>query len=1103
MNVLSRVTRSVTTLFVVIAIFAGIPWLLVRFVGNPLPSKVPTLDDLRWIVETGQVSNDFWIGLLAIALWFVWLQLVVSILVELATLEKQTPKLPGFGFSQGIAGQLVARSVLIFSILGSNTAVAGASSLSPLSNIPASIVEPEARNVGSVQTAVPESTIKVEPRDTFRSLAQKHLGSSEDWKVLRDINIGRVMPDGSTIDPNTIILKADWELAIPLEVNANTETESFTVESGDHFWNLAKTNLERSWGRTPTEAEVRSYWLQLVEANNAHLAPPNDPNLIFPGQEFDAPAIPSDPTVSTPTQPTPVPVPPTEAPPPPTETEPSKPVPGPPMKTEPLKPVAPTETEPVTPATAPDSTGGDIRVSADAVSRPVLFASLGGLVLALLTITIVRRRKKWATQREAGKQLVLDPNVVEVEEQIRSLSTDGEDASYVAALVPWLSTVLRSTDPLPEIVGVRAGDLGVEILLDEPCDMPSQFIATSDGGRAHRLDSEITDRKMKTDGKHAHPYMPLLLPVGNTPSGELLIDFEQLSVATLNGAEEVKESYLKTLLTAALSVPWTENVSIVAIGLGSLSEIEDSRLHVPVDPKHWAKNESEKISIQAFQNDVSTYRLRVDGDSDWTNTLVLVGSEFAGIAQHLRHTAELADGTLTLISASELPVDAQIMLTDSTGSLESTGLMWDLDLAGPEDLASIDQVLNNSDEPPQQISVKQPARPEPKFVPMKTVTGAAKVNKVITQEVPVVSVEQTDDPATKSAGKPASNGSAVEPPLPPDTSRDRKVVNPPTIGGATLSGFPSEDISVSDETDAPVDSSVIDLAVEEPDSGPDRFVAAESTSVSSAIKRIPTKDSAVTEESVAAILEPKGVEVRVLRESPDTSCPSLTPKQIAVVSYIALQKSVTRQRLREEFWSPDQPRAADNTLSKIRKALGTTEAGNQRFPRAKDTYEFDDVDTDWAKFVRLAELADTSSTTGDKKCALDAALDLVEGQPAIGSPSTHWSWLTEDPRWYLEIERLIVDVAAKRAAIAIEEVNPLEARHAIRRATRAVPSSEELTRWSMRSSSLLSDNGAIDADYRAALEAAEQLGIDLTPATELLYNQLCGNVDIPKASSRV
>ena len=64
------------------------------------------------------------------------------------------------------------------------------------------------------------------------------------------------------------------------------------VVSGDSLWSIAEQALVTVWRRAPTEAEVAAYWLEVIEANRAELADPDEPDLIFPGQRFVLPPHP-------------------------------------------------------------------------------------------------------------------------------------------------------------------------------------------------------------------------------------------------------------------------------------------------------------------------------------------------------------------------------------------------------------------------------------------------------------------------------------------------------------------------------------------------------------------------------------------------------------------------------------------------------------------------------------------------------------------------------------------------------------------------------------------------------------------------------------------
>ncbi|MGH9283765.1 MAG: LysM peptidoglycan-binding domain-containing protein, partial [Acidimicrobiales bacterium] len=73
------------------------------------------------------------------------------------------------------------------------------------------------------------------------------------------------------------------------------DPHTWTVQPGDHFWSVAERVLAEAWRRPPTDTEVDPYWRTLVEANRARLRDPGNPDLLFPGQVIEVPALPAPP----------------------------------------------------------------------------------------------------------------------------------------------------------------------------------------------------------------------------------------------------------------------------------------------------------------------------------------------------------------------------------------------------------------------------------------------------------------------------------------------------------------------------------------------------------------------------------------------------------------------------------------------------------------------------------------------------------------------------------------------------------------------------------------------------------------------------------------
>ena len=69
-------------------------------------------------------------------------------------------------------------------------------------------------------------------------------------------------------------------------------TNEAVVRAGDNLWEIAESRLEDSWGRRPTNAELVSYWRDLIDRNASRFMRPGNANLVFPGQVMELPPVP-------------------------------------------------------------------------------------------------------------------------------------------------------------------------------------------------------------------------------------------------------------------------------------------------------------------------------------------------------------------------------------------------------------------------------------------------------------------------------------------------------------------------------------------------------------------------------------------------------------------------------------------------------------------------------------------------------------------------------------------------------------------------------------------------------------------------------------------
>ena len=317
-----QLLKGLAALALTVALVVGVPAVLIAYVGWPLPTRLPTLEEIHLGLRSG-IDPTLLINTLAVVVWVTWVQLVTALGVEVVAAvrgkaSRRVPVLPGL---QTAAARLVATVTLVAASLGPlrphPAAGAPLSALMAESTHHSLVLEPPTSSYGQSNptqaTARPVSdalaAYQVGRFDALWKIAETTLGDGRRWQEIRDLNLGKPTADGQLIAPSTehvaagsiLLLPADATLPTPAEEDSDTEEEApgeVVVEPGDHFWSIAQEALQQVWGRQPTSSEIAGYWRQVIDVNRPRLLPPYDPNLIFPGQTFQLPAVPDDPAAA-------------------------------------------------------------------------------------------------------------------------------------------------------------------------------------------------------------------------------------------------------------------------------------------------------------------------------------------------------------------------------------------------------------------------------------------------------------------------------------------------------------------------------------------------------------------------------------------------------------------------------------------------------------------------------------------------------------------------------------------------------------------------------------------------------------------------------------
>ncbi len=332
--------RAMAALALGLALVIGVPLLLITLVGNPLPAELPSLNEIRILLtQNGQGFTDFLISTLAVLIWVIWAQLIVALVVEVVATARhaETRRLRIAPGVQGFAARLIA-AITLATVLAAGPLVApavGALSFDDVANavVPSTLVG-DVRTALSSTVARPVATAPVHDvamsgratrpakQATYMvvadhtelwDLADAAYGDGVSWKRIAQANAGSIDANGVPITAETEVVAPGTELVLPGAIDgaqvdgfgllthrqhqepgpmaALAGSDRHRVGSGDSMWTMAENRVADQLGRQGTEAEVASYWADVVASNQDVSS--GDVDMIYPGEMLAMPGSPS------------------------------------------------------------------------------------------------------------------------------------------------------------------------------------------------------------------------------------------------------------------------------------------------------------------------------------------------------------------------------------------------------------------------------------------------------------------------------------------------------------------------------------------------------------------------------------------------------------------------------------------------------------------------------------------------------------------------------------------------------------------------------------------------------------------------------------------
>jgi DNA-binding SARP family transcriptional activator len=1032
------------------AVVAGLPVVLYRFGGSPLPAHLASWHRLATVL-TSRDNGSLLLSVIRECSWLAWLLFTVCVLAEAqaALRGRRAPRLR-LGGMQNAASHLVALAALTFAapaavtLSASVTAVSSQHSQAAADNQPQEMTlmtapqypashpvvsqyradqppagphqaaqdpvaqdpaAPAAMLAGTLTAAPAHATrlITVRPGDCLWSLAQRYLGAGDRYPEIFSLNYGHEMANGQRFTSPSLI-EPGWQLFLPGDGTA----PAAAAASGSHH--LGHGTKDAHYRRRHPAARHRT-----AEEHAAHPA-----GNVSSGAKGSSPAAASAGTVS--------------------PAAPGTAGSGDQLSGQPAGYSTPAESAP------------------DGSQLPAAAVFVTGALAGAVVTSLNRLRRSQRQARRRGRRIALPagPEVLAAEQRLRAVAPAEPLETLRDALSCLEEGIIGSGQELPDIVGLHVTPDALEVLLSAPAaDAPPAPYAISPGrqGMCWQLDlpaaalsgTEWPDQDLA--GQHGCHLLAGLVTAGATGDGYLLLDLEALRVTGCDGPPELVDQVVATAATELAAGQWSGWYELLLVGCDELAGLGRAE-HCPSFDEALTILESRAAVIghraaERGPADLRELRLAEPDDEDWTLTILV--SRIVPEPEQLRRLLELAEdgpgGLAALVAGDQEAGD---------GRMAPTVLQVAPDPGLPGGI--IANIV------PLQITVRP-----------RVLTGAdyEAITSLFSVAADTGDVGSEEEPYLLYAAPPWIPAAAALHPKPgaPDLPWPDEAAESPPAGDAEHDSLPG--------TSADGDGTTAQAWPADHPSGPIPAIAGPGTSPWTAGRH-------------AAAAAP--LQVQVL--GPFAICGAaeqLQPKQAELVLALALAApaGLSNSALCSMLGpDPDHAKPSDSVrqiITRTRRRLGTAPDGQEYIIHAGNGHYLlhPAAQLDWSAFRQLV----ASGRADD----LRSAVSLISGQPFTGS----YFWWIDIP--LIETVRAeLVDAAETLSEFELATGSARAAARAARAGLLAESSAEQLWRAVMRAEHATGNLAGVTEAWRRCLDAIEDIapGGEPHPDTEALYRQL-------------
>jgi DNA-binding SARP family transcriptional activator len=1118
---------GLTALVILVAAVIGLPAVLYRFGGSPLPGHLASWHHVTAVL-TSRDNGTVLLGVIRDLSWLAWLLFTIAVLAEAqaAIRGRRAPRL-WLGALQGGAARLVALAALTFAAAPAVSLTASAAPIASAHAGPAARGEPgqDGRQFGELQLmsfsapagaaaghgpdAAATRTVAVRPGDCLWSIAARFLGAGDRYREIASMNIGHEMGDGHVFT-NPSLIQPGWRLALP----ATAQSDGPVVTSTGATHHLGHPTKDPHYRRRHATA-----------------------------QHHQAPAAPAAGSPA------------------------SAPVSGSSVPASGVSAISPPAGQ------AGFQTSADDAAASDRLPEIAVFAA-GALAGAVLT-SLGRLRRRQRQYRRRGRRIPLpaDPQVLAAERKLRAaVPPDGPVSTLPDALRSLETGIVTAGHVLPDIVGLHVTPDVLEVLLAAPAlDSPPPPYTISPGRQGMCWQLALPGYAASEDSGapggsgapvlHGSGLLPGLFTAGGTDAGYLLLDLESLQVTGCDGPPELVDQVVAAAATELTTGQWSGWYDLILVGFDELSVLGRAEHCATVDDALSLLTERCMVISDRLADeppaDVRQLRLAAPDDEDWGLTILV--SRVEPTPDQMTHLLELAEdgpGGIAALVAGDPETD--------DGRMAPTVLQVAPDPQRPGGIVA--NVI------PLQIVVRPQALNEAEYEAISTLFAvAADLDDVSPQQVPYAvygappwlpdaAVLDADGDAARpwaddaerdaAAWPDGADGDAAEQPWPDGSGLDagragtggdlgwhdagefarRGWATDPDgqlpqqgAGALWLTAVPDDEPAGGTEDGRPADGGYAGhhgsdagssgggygsapagagrgLTDEYPepgagahplaDGGYHQRPAAGDRPPANGFGGSTPADGFATPPWVSQPAAPAAtrLEVRILGPFVVTGAvEQLQPKQAELVLALALAApgGLSNSGLCSMLGAdPDHPKPSDavrQIITRTRRRLGRASDGREYIIHSGNGNYLlhPDAWLDWTEFRRLI----SEGRAEDMR----AALALVRGEPFTGS--FHW-WV--DIPLMETVRAEIVDAALALGEFELSTSVPRAAARAARAGLAAETSAEQLWRLLMMAEHAAGNTAGVAEAWRRCLDAIEDVapGGEPHPETEALYRQL-------------